>query len=60
MQCCLIYIQAFAIQYFVLLFRCNKTKVLSVQLGKTLSFVKFGSGVGWRGGGVEEGLNFGF
>ena len=25
----------------------NKTKVLSVQLGKTLSFVKFGSGLGW-------------
>ena len=31
----------------------NKTKVLSVQLGKTLSFVKFvveWGGVGWRGG----------
>ena len=34
----------------------NKTKVLSVQLGKTLSFVKF---VGeW--GGVDWGGNFGF
>ena len=31
----------------------NKTMVLSVQLGKTLSFVKFvveWGGVGWRGG----------
>ena len=31
----------------------DKTKVLSVQLGKTLSFVKFvveWCGVGWRGG----------
>ena len=33
--------------------KTNKTKVLSVQLGKTLSFVKFvveWGGVGWRGG----------
>ena len=32
--------------------RSDKTKVLSVQLGKTLSFVKFvveWGGVGWRG-----------
>ena len=36
--------------------RKNKIKVLSVQLGKTLSFVKFMAecgGVGWRGGSWE-------
>ena len=35
-------------------YKRNKTKVLSVQLGKTLAFVKFGSGVGWRGGGTLD------
>ena len=32
--------------------KTNKTKVLCVQLGKTLSFIKFmvkWGGVGWRG-----------
>ena len=36
----------------------NKTKVLSVQLGKTLSFVKFGAernGGRWGGGGERGG-----
>ena len=35
----------------------NKTKVLSVQLGKTLSFVKFvgeWGGEGWGGGGALD------
>ena len=31
-----------------------KTKVLSVQLGKTLSFIKFGSVVGCGGGGTLD------
>ena len=31
--------------------KINKTKVKSVQLGKTLSFVKFLVDLGWWGGG---------
>ena len=40
-------------QILVLRLKSNKTKVKSVQLGKTLSFVQFvveWSWVGWRGG----------